>query len=127
MKSPMAALFAPFLLITMIVLVLTVAVVDAGGHTTPGGTILDVGDCRSRYCPREILGTDATTTTTATTARPRPRPLRTVEELFGFGGGRNYDDYDDAKVSVYLFIYFLFLSFVLVLVSGKWKKVKERE
>lgn len=96
MKSPIA-LFAPILLVVLI-LIHIVAVADAGGHTTPGGTILDIGDCRSRYCPRNSLGTDTiTTNTTTTTARPRPRPLRTVEELFGFGGGRNYNDNDDEE------------------------------
>lgn len=104
MKSPIA-LFTPILLVVLI-LIHIVAIADAGGHTTPGGTILDIGDCRSRHCPRgNTLGsmdtTISTDTTTATvTARLRPRPLRTVEELFGFGGGRNYnyndkDDDDD--------------------------------
>lgn len=66
-------------------------VVEAGGRTIPGGTILDIGECRSRFCPRNALGSSSSTTTTLTT-HPRPRPLtRTVEELFGFGG-QNYDD-----------------------------------
>lgn len=82
------ALFAP--------IVLFVVVVEAGGHTTPGGTILDVGDCRSRYCPRKTLGMDTTTTTNTTTTTLITHP-RTVEELFRFGGGRNYDDHDDGK------------------------------
>lgn len=96
MKSPIA-LFAPILLVNLI---LIVAVADAGGHTTPGGTILVIGDCRSRYCPRNTLGMDTiTTTTTTATARPRPRPrsLLTVGELFGFGGGRNYNDDDEEE------------------------------
>lgn len=83
MKSPIA-LFAPIMLVSIIALVFIVTVADAGGHTTPGGTILDIGDCRSRYCPRNTLGMDS-----------RPRPRRTVEELFGFGGGRNYNDEEE--------------------------------
>lgn len=90
-------------LISLIALVapivgLIVVVVEAGGHSIPGGTILDVGDCRSRYCPRNTLGADTTTITTTTTLIARPRP-RTVEELFRFGGGRSYvaDDDDDRK------------------------------
>lgn len=72
-----------------------VAIAEAGGHHTPGGTILDIGDCRGRYCPRNTLGMDTITTnsTTATALLPRPRPLRTVEELFGFGG-RHYNNYN---------------------------------
>lgn len=92
MKSPIVTLFAPTLLV-LLILIHIVAVADAGGHTTPGGTILDIGDCRSRYCPRDTLGMDTITTNT-TTAAARPRPLRTVGELFGFGGGRNYNDAD---------------------------------
>lgn len=89
MKSPISlttiiALFAPIALV--------VVVVEAGGHTTPGGTILDIGDCRSRFCPRDNLGADPTSNTTLI---PPPRPLRTVQELFRFGGGRNYDDDGD--------------------------------
>ena len=97
MKSAIA-LFAPILLVVL-VLIHIVAVADAGGHTTPGGTILDIGDCRSRYCPRNTLGLDTITTNTTTAAAAaaaaRPRPLRTVKELFGFGGGRSYNDDDD--------------------------------
>lgn len=88
MKSPIA-LFAPIILIVNIVLVLIVAVANAGGHSTPGGTILDIGDCRSRYCPRNTFG--------GMDPRPRPRPLRTVGELFGFGGGRSYNDDEEEK------------------------------
>lgn len=95
MKSAIA-LFAPILLVVLI-LIHIVAVADAGGHTTPGGTILDIGDCRSRYCPRNTLGLDTiTTNTTTAAAAARPRPLRTVKELFGFGGDQTYnDDADD--------------------------------
>lgn len=89
MKSPIS-LTAVFALLAPIVLI--VVVVEAGGHTTPGGTILDVGNCRSRYCPRNTLGATDTNTTTTTTLIPHPR---TVEELFRFRGGRNYDDDDD--------------------------------
>lgn len=83
MKSPIA-LFAPIMLVSIIALIFIVTVADAGGHTTPGGTILDIGDCRSRYCPRNTLGMDS-----------RPRPRRTVEELFGFEEGRNYNDEEE--------------------------------
>ena len=82
------ALFAP--------IVLFVVAVEAGGHTTPGGTILDVGDCRSRYCPRNNpLGTDTTASSATTTTTSLITHPRTVEELFRFGGARNYDDDDD--------------------------------
>lgn len=83
-----SALFAP--------IVLFVVVVEAGGHTTPGGTILDVGDCRSRYCPRNTFGMDTTTTINTTTTTLITHP-RTVGELFRFGGGRNHDDDVDGK------------------------------
>lgn len=119
MKSPIA-LFAPVLLIIIAVFALIVAVADAGGHTTPGGTILDIGDCRSRYCPRNTLGMDtATTTTTPTTTTiiVRPRPLRTVKELFGFGGGRNYDDDEEEKKWKKCFIFGNWVLF-LVLEQG---------
>lgn len=89
--TTVSALFAP--------IVLFVVVVEAGGHTTPGGTILDVGDCRSRYCPRNTFGMDTTTTINTTTTTLITHP-RTVGELFRFGGGRNYDDDDDGKQKI---------------------------
>lgn len=94
MKPPIA-FFIPILLI-VIILIHIVAIAEAGGHPIPGGTILDIGDCRSRFCPRNTLGMDPlTTNSTTATARPRPHPLRTVEELFGFGVVWNYKDNKD--------------------------------
>lgn len=41
-----------FVALSALLLTMMAHPVSAGGKPVPGGTIFDVGDCRSRFCPR---------------------------------------------------------------------------